>query len=270
MKDFLRSWILPPKVWSLFKYLFSSKSFQVDNDIVQNAELKDKYNQIRRCFILATGPSINEESLQLLKGEFCISVSNFFVHPLYNELKPKFHVFAPLHPPIKQNQYLEWINDAINKTSFNNTFVMSNSDKEFLDINISSSQSKLYYNTGGTFPVDFSKRLPPIQTVVHIAIYLAIYMGINEIYLLGVDHSWVLHYGESKHFYAENEHKLVQQNYSEWIEEDIGKEFKNNAILWDIYRDIRNYCKTINVNIVNLTKGSLLDIYEKNNLENII
>src|SRR6185437_6208885 len=45
----------------------------------------------QRCFILATGPSIKTQPLHLLAGETCISVSNFFVHPDYGLIRPRYH-----------------------------------------------------------------------------------------------------------------------------------------------------------------------------------
>jgi len=269
VKSFIKKWLIPRGYIEMYKKSITSKQFLPEKLLPENENLRSKYKDVKRCFILATGPSIKNENLDLLQNEFCISVSNFFVHEKYLSLKPKFHVFAPSHPPITSEQYSAWLKDASDNTHFETTFVVADSNRSIVESTLIHS-NKLFYLSGGDFPVDFCKRLPPVQTVVHVAIYLAIYLGIKEIYLLGADHSWVLHYGKSNHFYEENKHKLVQQNYSEWIEDDIGKEFENNAVLWDFYRKIRSYSKENNYKIVNLTKESLLDVFERDTLENIL
>jgi hypothetical protein len=253
----------------LLKKIKNYSNKKVDPILVENLSLKDLYSSVDRCFILATGPSIKKENLKVLTNEFTLSVSNFFVHDDYPELKSKFHIFAPFHSPITTNQAREWLKDAKLKSGINTIFVLSSDDKDVAD-DVLVGFKKIYYLKGGGFPVDFSISLPPIQTVVHISIYLAIYLGIKNIYLLGTDHSWVLHYGVSKHFYEENQHALVRENYSEWIDSDIGEEFHNNARLWDIYREIRDYSKKNGFTIVNLSKGSLLDIFPKSSLDSVV
>jgi hypothetical protein len=268
-REIIKNWLIPPgyiDILSRIRSVPAKRSY-----LPENVEYKDTYKQGERCFILATGPSIKEEKLNLLKGEACISVSNFFVHEMFNELHPIFHVFAPLHLPLTAKEYKSWLKEAISHTNSDIKFVACHNDFNIInDGGLNNTNKFLYYITGGDFPINFVKGIPPIQTVVHIAIYLAIYLGFKEIYLLGVDHSWILHYGESRHFYEEHQHKLVQLNYSEWIEEDIGKEFESNAILWQIYRKIRTYAHENDIRIINLTKNSLLDIFPKMNLNEII
>ena len=102
------------------------------------------------------------------------------------------------------------------------------------------------------------------------AIYLAIYMGFNEIYLLGVDHSWLTHYGTSQHFYEEKDHKFTLHGYSEWIDNHLGDEFKKYVALWDQYLQIRSYCNENGIKIFNLSPNSLLDLFPKASLNEVL
>jgi hypothetical protein len=239
-----------------------------------NAPLKNSATQVRRCFILATGPSIQQQDLSSLQGEFCISVSNFFVHPLFKKLDPQFHIFAPTHPPITEEQIGLWWKDATEFMTGNTrtkVFLHATNKPEKEKFGVFSGQQVHYYYGGGRFPVDFTKQVPGIQTVVHLAIYLAMYLGIGEIYLLGCDHSWLNHYGKSMHFYQEEQHAFTRNNYSEWSEvKDIGEEFKNHANLWDIYRRIRTEAIKDNIRIYNATPGSLLDIFPRKELIQVL
>ena len=45
-------------------------------------------------FIVLNGPSIKNQDLSLLKGKDLMFVNRGFLHPLYKELQPKYHVFV--------------------------------------------------------------------------------------------------------------------------------------------------------------------------------
>jgi hypothetical protein len=208
-----------------------------------------------------------------LENEFCISVSNFFVHPLFSRIKPNYHLFAGTHPPLTNEHIGNWWKDATESLTGNpkTRILLNANDKKIKDqFNVFNEQEVFYYLGEGKFPVNFTRQIPDIQTVVHIAIYLAMYLGIKEIYLLGCDHSWITHFGQSMHFYQESQHSFTRNNYSEWSEiKDIGEEFKAYANLWDIYRNIRSEARSINVDIFNATPGSLLDIFPRKDFAEI-
>ena len=255
-------------LWKCYGFIASFKRI-----IRRNKQLKDKYSGIDRCFIIATGPSINTIDLTKLQGEFIISVSNFFVHKDFQLLQPKFHVFAKSHKPITFEQYSAWLSDAEKYfTDPELAVVLSEYDDRIVKKSDLFKGKKTYYYTyGGSFPVNFSKPIPPIKTVVHLAIYLAIYLGIKEIYLLGVDHDWILNYGKSRHFYEEKEHVMNNYSYDEWsYTEDIGVEFKNLGKLWDTYKIIRRECKKRGIKIYNSTPGSLLDLFPFRFIDEIV
>jgi hypothetical protein len=239
-----------------------------------NTGLKNAAKDSRRCFILATGPSIKSMDLSGLENEFCISVSNFFVHPLFNKIRPFHHIFAGTHPPITKEQVSSWWQDATNAMEGNDrTNILIHARDRLIqhEFSVFKDRPVHYYLEGGRYPVDFTKQLPEIQTVVHIAIYLAIYLGIKEIYLLGCDHSWLLHFGSSSHFYQESQHAFTRNNYNEWSEiKDMGEEFRSYAVLWDIYRQIRTQALEKGVRIFNATPSSLLDIFPRRDLNEIL
>jgi hypothetical protein len=265
--------LLRPVYNKLNSILYNFKAGKHSATLKKNSQLKDSAAGVRRCFILATGPSISTQDLSSLEGEFCISVSNFFVHPLFNTIQPHYHLFAGTHPPITEEQVTDWWQDAENHMEGNKktSIVLYAKDKRLVESkNLFKGREKYYYLSNGDFPVDLTRQLPDMQTVIHPAIYLAIYAGIKEIYLLGVDHSWLLHFGESKHFYREEEHSLTRNKYNEWGGiKDIGEDFRHHAHLWDIYRDIRSEAGKVGVSIFNASPGSLLDIFPRVNFNSI-
>ena len=96
-------WTLPLGVQRVAQSLISynrNRLSQENSDVLkQNRKLRDIHKG-KRCFILATGPSINAENLKPLKNEFCIAVSNFYLHPDFKLIDPEYYCVAPWHPLI--------------------------------------------------------------------------------------------------------------------------------------------------------------------------
>ena len=223
-----------------------------------NLKLKNTfYNQT--CYILATGTSINEKNLSFLQNKNCISVSNFFTHTLIKDIDPIFHVFAPQHEPITRQEYKNWLMDSHNKLPEHCKLFLNTNDINLIN-NLNLERDIFQYSSGGDYPIDICKEIPPFQTVVQIAIYLAIYLGFNKIYLLGVDHDWLLNFNKSSHFYNENESVLVQSGYDEWKGKSMKEEFISHVKLWEIYENIKD---KFSGKIINLNKNSFLDVFDK-------
>jgi hypothetical protein len=237
----------------------------------KNFGIKNKFAG-RRCFILATGPSISSQNLLKLAGEFCISVSNFFVHPDFKTIKPVFHLFAACHPPITEGQFVALLQDAEKHFPEGQKIFISITDKYVVDKYELFKKHNIYYYYLGlktlkiTDKINFTKQLPKIQTSPQIAIYLALYLGAKEIDLLGVDHDWILHIGKTKHFYDEKQNAASQTGYNEWVG-DLEHEFLSYLNLWRIYKMIRTYAAVKKIPIINLTPGGLLDIFPRKTLE---
>ena len=267
-KDLLRSGY---SELNKIRYRFGIGKFS--NLLSKNIALENSASDVKRCFILATGPSIKTQDLSRLQNEFCISVSNFFVHQMFSLIQPRYHVFAGTHYPITEEQVTSWWKDAEKhmEGSPKTEVLLFANDKKVVESNgLFPGRGIYYYDIGGKYPVDFKRLIPDVQTVVHIAIYLAIYIGIQEIYLLGVDHSWLLHFGKSMHFYDEKQHAFTRAHYNEWSEiKDIGEDFRSHVRLWDIYRSIRTETSKNGIRIVNASPGSLLDIFPRISFESI-
>jgi hypothetical protein len=247
-----------------------SKGYQ-NPMLSKNKELNNSVCDNKTCFILACGPSINEMDLSRLNGKDCISVSNFFVHPIFNELKPKFHVFAPIHEPITDEQFINWLKDYELKSLFNQkVFCHIDFYSKIKNNKILTNKEVVFYGVNNSNINDFNNfsltdDFPTYQTVVHLAIYIAISLGYKEINLLGVDHSWLFNFGKTVHFYSEEQSALFTSNYNEHELTDLEDQFKNHQRLWYIYKLIKNYCSNNNIKIFNCTPNSFLDVFEKKN-----
>ena len=228
----------------------------------------------KRCFILATGPSINKMDLKKLKGEFCISVSNFFLHPDFSVIKPEYHVFAGSHAPLTDEQFRDWFEDAGKKMPEGQKVFVALTDKPIVDkYKLFSKQRVFYYfATMRLKPVrkiNLARRLPAIQTSPHTAMFIALYLGVKEINLAGIDHDWIRHVGETRHFYDEKDSTLSRQSYNEW-HNPLEVTLRSYLNLWQMYRYIKQYADARGIKIYNTTPGSLLDVLPKKNLEDTL
>ncbi len=231
----------------------------------------------KHIFILATGPSIKNQHLSKLAGELCISASNFFVHPDFNKINPEYHIFPASHDPITDEQMVAWFQDGEKHFRAGQKIFIADTDKYLVDrFSLFKNQNVYYYhvnterNINVNKDISFTEELPKIKTVAHTALYLSMYLGSKEIYLLGVDHDWLLHIGESKHFYQEAKSELVNKGYVENIakkETDLENDFALSVLLWKQYRKIKEYAERREIKIWNCTPKSLLDVFPRKPLE---
>src|SRR3989344_6447906 len=230
----------------------------------------------KRVFILATGPSVATQDLKALAGEACISVSNFFVHPDFLLIKPAFHLFASSHRPISAEQFKAWFTDAERHFPAGQKVFVSITDKPIVeDSGLFKKQNHHYYLLGNKktdtlAEVDFTFPIPKTQTVVHHAILLAFYLGCKEICLVGVDHDWITHVGQSVHFYKENEHAMVRAGYKERKMIDNQGRFKAYDNLFERYKEMQRYAEKRGIKIINCTPGGLLDVFPRKALSDVI
>ena len=243
--------------------------------ILQENSKFENCHEGKRCFILATGPSIKKQDLALLKNEICISVSNFFVHKDYDLIRPKYHCMHDVlnaHRIYHNEEYvLKWFRELETRID-DATLFISLGDKSFIEANRLFQNKRVHYlNFGGDWNgaqssfVDLGRSyLPFPQSVSALALMIALYMGFKEIYLLGYDHDWISHVGSSSHFYEEEEHILATRpGYSEWVECDYELLFRCYWNLWNQYKILHRYAQNKGIKIYNATEGGILDVFPR-------
>ena len=119
-----------------------------------------------------------------LKGELCLSVSNFFVHPFYSELQPTYHCIAAYHPPITEEAYQEWLETMVQKIPNSVGMFFNLQDQERIEQK--SRFSKKYYlkctqTKENLNKIDLTRAILSPQSVTIMALQIAIYMGCHPI-----------------------------------------------------------------------------------------
>ncbi len=268
-------WVLPPGILAFLRSHLMAKSLtQEERAILRKNRALNNQHAGERCFILATGPSIKKQDLKLLRGETCIALSNFFVHQDYRVIKPNYYCVAGYHQPISKTAWTEWLGEMASATD-NAIMFFSLNDREDIERNGLFSRREIHYLqyanwskiSGGE--LDITRSVPSPQSVTIMALEVALYMGFKNIYLLGCDHDWILHFNTSAHFYEESQHALVREGYDEWAGSDLELTFECYVRLWQQYKALWQIARGKSINIFNATAGGLLDVFPRVGYESL-
>lgn len=209
----------------------------------------------KRCFIVATGPSLNIQDLDVLKEnkEICISMNSIFYIFDKTDWRPDYYVMS-------DHRGFELYSEKLDNLPIDNVFLSDNDDvfwkQEHKDnIYYHHHHYEYYFNRLPKFSADFSMRSYTGATVTYNCMQLAAYMGFKEIYLLGVDFSYG---GQQKnetyaHFYQE--------------EKRISVGFVDQVTL--AYQSAKKYADEHGFKIYNATRGGKLEIFERVEFDNL-
>ena len=235
--------------------------------------LISKYKNIHkgeRCFIVATGPSLTLEDLELLKNEVTFSMNSI---PLLYEKTD----FRPTYYAIQDKTVMDKIKDGLVKVKADSMFVgisnmgrMCKSGIQLSDVK-EYPESRLFHLDVASifyhlnykhdcFQPDFSlqceKKVCDGATITYSVIQLAAYMGFSKIYLLGVDCSYA---GSKKHMVEYDK----DADYTDTAEMIYKKWCKS-------YRLARKELEKRGVKLYNATRGGALEELPRVNLDELI
>ena len=274
---------LPPVIFDKLFYLRSYIGFLKYKDLVaKNVELKNKHKG-ERCFILGSGPSIKKEDLKPLKNEIVFALNNFYVHPDFDIImsgeKAKYYMTAPIHPPQTEKEWYEWFSDMEKYVPKNTTMLLGlNSYREnikyiFDKYGLFKEHQIYWYYAGRQVneyyqfnkkDIDITNMIWSANTVSIYALIFAIYMGFEEIYLVGMDHNYMCIRKESDYrFYKNVLHQKEEHKRMKFTKKD---EFTGTGKVFMFYELIK---QNTNKRIFNCSNESLLDIYPFKNLSEI-
>lgn len=242
-------------IYSDFVFFFK---FKLRKYLQRNKKYKDLHSG-ERCFILATGPSLNslnDTNINRLKDEIIFAVNSFYKVEKTNEIIPNYYVLF-------DNLFWEDWSDTFKLisqkykerrpvfiTDYRAIGIVNNLRDEIEDIFLYSKK----------FPADkissvLHKNMFIAMNVVSGTILSAIYMGFNEIYLIGTDYNAFCKMGQG---HAYNDHSEISQT-----DYNLAFYLKYYWIGTEIHYLISKYAKERGVKIINLSDQSLLDAYPK-------
>ncbi|MGD9554003.1 MAG: hypothetical protein AB7D96_03745 [Arcobacteraceae bacterium] len=225
----------------------------------------------KRCFIIGTAPSIKEQDLSLLKHDYVMGVSKLFYNNSYISINPSFHVYSPIlsyHSQCySENTFLKMLQDMNNLIPETTELFFHIGDKCFIETNNLFVHNKIHwtsYNVWNEFEQmpDFNlTNMPNIWSVSESAIQIALYLGFEEIFLVGFDHDWfngLLNYFDKnimKH-HAINEKEFVIQHGL-----DSELQMRRHAYIFSKYKKL--YDLEQNIYNANANANTYVDTFPK-------
>lgn len=273
--------ILPEPIFEELKSMYSIFSYFKYKDLFSNnIKLKNMYKG-KRCFILGSGPSIKQENLKPLKNEILFALNNFYVHEDYLEIMDnkdidKFHMTAPIHKPQTEEEWTSWFTEMNSKIplNVNMIFGLNHSDLNIYSIikkeELFKEHRIWWYFASKRFKqnnkIDLTKPLFTAEAVSLYAIQAAIYMGFDEIYLLGMDHDYFLY---------ENESEMRMYNSAKHQNNELSRTFGDDFYIEEFHRQYKIFKKykilrdNTNSKIYNATKGGILRVFQRVDFKNL-
>ncbi len=200
----------------------------------------------KRCFIIGTGPSLRMEDLDVLydNNEVCFSMNNIFRCFNKTKWRPQYYVVTD-YEFIRDGQVLinvpestKFISDCCH------VFWEKNQDDSILKFH---TQYEMFQGRKPKFSPNFAQKSYLGATVAFACMQLAVHMGFTEIYLLGIDCSY-LKDSSGNYFYSQD----TKDN------QEHGTDYMVMA-----YQSAREYADAHNIKILNATRGGELEVFKR-------
>jgi GT2 family glycosyltransferase len=185
--------VYPPELTSLADY--PARELYADAADPDESEIAALYNKFRgqRCFIIGNGPSLNRHDLSLLEGEYTFGVNSFFYKTRETGFRPYFYV-------VEDSSVMKENIEEIRRFEAPYKFFPTNYRKLhpktpntlFFRMNRGFYEKSSPNYVVPRFSTDASKVLYCGQSVTYINLQLAYFLGFSEVYLIGMDFSYVI------------------------------------------------------------------------------
>lgn len=239
-----------------------------NHHVNKNSLIKDeKLNE--KIFIVGNGPSIKSQNLENLKFENSVFVNMGFLHPLYQQISPEYHVIVD--PKLANGEWDITILDEIVSLNPHVKLVL-NGKWFFLDkfqryinddrFNIIWIKSKLFLTRFHNYKRFNISKITYGMGVMGAAISLVSHLGCKKVILLGVESNAFCSEFEAKesHFYGINKDNINPD--SEKVYRSL---FFNYLYLLGLHNMAVNGGA---LDIVNATPGGILKMFPRDDLEN--
>lgn len=244
------------KYSKLYNLKFNIRSY-IEAIYVNSNKLK-QYKDIHkgeRCFIIGNGPSLKVQDLEEINNEYSMASNRIFA--IYNEtsFRPTYY-FAQDQSVIQKN--IDEIKDLGGIK-----FIRSMGEKRYSD----SSFIKFFINNFNYYsqkPPKFGTDITKFYdgyTVTYSMIQFAAYMGFNEIYLIGVDANYSISNGhiDSNSYFDKNV----------FDKDKIGG-LPDIAYNFMAYQVAKDYADANNIKIYNATRGGMLEVFPRVDLDEVL
>ncbi|MCW5626435.1 MAG: hypothetical protein KIT73_17100 [Burkholderiales bacterium] len=265
--------IAPHGTWLLAqKWIAARHSMPIPWEALRaNRELSGRHRR-QRCFVLGNGSSASALDLSVLSGELIISVSNGYLHRHYSRIKPRYHCVPQItYSRMTKAEAVRWFQE-MHESIGDAVVFLSETEMELVRQNGLFPGRAVHYlalresfdEWPGNRIIDLSRPVPRVESVPVMVLMIAMYLGFDDINLLGVDHD---HFKSGSYKYAFD---LVAQRGKDFTVNNDGivtisryDDFQSLARLWRQYRVLRRIAEHNGVRIRNATPGGELDEFPR-------
>lgn len=219
---------------------------------------KDKFEG-QRCFIVANGPSLTMSDLDRFaeRGEITFGMNR--IYALYDRTKWRPQFYLTQDPKVIRT----CIEETKQQVNYSEVFVKVPGEPKYdipgaINIDIDYSRSKKM------LPPDFLDGNNCVfadgRSVTHTALQLAIYMGFKTIYLVGADCN-----------YSADNKSINKDSYPDYRMYDAKKVGDPPDIEYTFiaYKVAKEYADNHGVKIFNATRGGMLEVFERVNIDDL-
>ena len=228
-----------------------------DERFVRLKELKGKYAG-KRCFITCTGPSLTIDDLEKLKNEYVFGMNSLCLIHDKTEWKPDFFGIQDIKVYDKIKETLLSTDNGIVFAPYGYR-LLRNTPENWVYFHISGAYHLYDRKYKDKFWVEFSDdsyvTVYDGFSITYSLIQIAIYMGFDEIYLIGADCSYT---GPKQHF-IEHGHPATGK--------DAVTAGDRNIVS---YQKAKEYADAHNIKIINVTRGGMLEVFPRIQLEDVL
>lgn len=237
--------------------------FPISTKALALKKFKNKHLN-HRCFIIGNGPSLKVEDLEKLKNEITFAFNRIYYIFNKTDWRPSYYCSEDDKTIFKSKE-------EINNLKIENKFFPVNFPWDY-KINFKDANYYIFKlgdrNVEPKFSEDIIKGIYWGNTVAYTAIQLAVYMGIKEIYLLGVDHNF------SKMINDKGE-ILIDKTAKDYFTEKYNTDkedlyIPNIEVSTRAFSAAKKYADKHNIKIYNVTRGGKLEVFERADFDKII
>ena len=217
---------------------------------------KDKYFG-KRCFIVATGPSLKLDDLELIKEEYSFGVNSVVKAFDKTAWRPTFygiqdpHVYEKLEKDILSS-------DLDHKSIFvghnlADKFVSAHRYKKFYRFSCFHNGPSHLVPVSSDFSFDISEVVYDGYSITYSMLQLAVYMGFKEIYLLGTDCN-----------YNQEKKQFVDYGFRDRRYKEVGE------LMIYAFEIAKRKLSNREVEVINATTGGMLNTFSRVDLSSVL
>lgn len=255
-----------------FSGIFKKHGFFLNDNEKIIYSYKNKFKD-EKCYLIGNGPSLKAEDLDMLTKEYTFGCNH--INKIFDQTnwRPNFYFLADIlvaEEVFNSIDMKEVKSELFLLNSVNSKFQIK---KELLNETVITNYKSVPLRSEYKFQPNPLAYHTPGGTVMSFMLSLAMFMGFKEIHLIGVDCTSSL--SMNGHFSGNyfdvktinNDIKRVSKRLkkSSMTAEEVAEYYYKRVLI--TYAKIKNYADKKKIKIYNSTRGGVLEIFERMNLE---